>query len=194
MKTKTEKTKSVQIPFDGFYYSQADHIIENHIDSEIYYFENEHDKKIVLQWDDFSVNRIEFAKSYVDSYEQYVLNEHDIELKLQFDELTSPKFYNYTTDKIFCHVSDEVLSMLHERFIELSNAQDIIDDTFKSRDGFASFYDEFCHEWKDKPLSEWDENELSVLFPTVDDWFEVYETFISDGSLYECVTINKEGI
>ena len=192
MKTKLN-TKSVQIPFDGFYYSQADHIIGGHIESEIYYFEHEAENQRELDWSDFTVDFRKFAEFYVDQYVDYVANEYDIDLKLTFDELVQPREYNFTTDKIYCHVSMDQLETLYARLLELdrSEVQELIDERFKSRSGFASFYDEFCSEWKTKPLNEWDENELSILFPPVLDWWDVYEDFGCSGELYEFVTLNE---
>jgi len=75
--------------------------------------------------------------------------------------------------------------------MDRSESQELINDRFKSRSGFMSFYDEFVTDWAEKPLNEWDENELSILLPSVLDYWELYRDFNCSGELDECVTLNE---
>ena len=61
-----------------------------------------------------------------------------------------------------------------------------INGMFKSRDGFMSFYGDFVEEWKTKPFSQWDENEVSVLFPVFEiDYEDITETISNSISYTE---------
>ena len=186
-------TKSVQIPFDGFYGSISKYLIDTYIENEIEYYENEADEPKNVDWSDFTVDFHKFARYYVAAYIEYVANEYDMSLSLEFDELTRPREYNFQTDRIYCHVSMNQLETLHARFMQMdrSESQELINNRFKSRSGFASFYDEFVTDWAEKPLNEWDENELSILFPPVLDYWELYRDFNCSGELDEYVTLNE---
>ena len=109
---------------------------------------------------------------------------------MKFKALGRPKYYNYGTDRIFVEIPIVQLHHVHEQFLEEEFAQKIVEDRFKSRDGFASFYDEFCDNWRTKPLGNWDHNELSVLFDDlgIED-HDLYEDMNCNGELYDLITL-----
>lgn len=86
----------------------------------------------------------------------------------EFEEMTSPKFYNFETDRLFGKFSETVLTTLYQRLhAEPYALGDVLtplartfQNLFTSRDGFASFYG---NEVPEKPLAEWDHNELYAL-------------------------------
>ena len=101
------------IPFDGFYESfisdDIDHQIGQQIewDSDIYDL-NEDEQQIL--WDNYlSVNRSSFynqiAEHYTDLYID-ALNERlkGFTLNAKFNLLTSPREYNFETDRIFIDI------------------------------------------------------------------------------------------
>lgn len=184
-------TVSVQIPFDGFYESYAMHAIDSVIESDLEHLEeNGHAIDSTLCSVDFQ----KFAQLYVDLYQKWLEDEELIRgINLEFDELVSPRFYNYGTDRIYCKVSKNDLWRLYTRFTRFSRAeesQQLIENRFKSRPGFASFYDDFVNEWKEKPLDQWDENELAILFPdpfNTDKAAYFYDDANCNGSVSECI-------
>ena len=110
---------------------------------------------------------------------------------MKFKDLERPRFYNHGSDKIFVEVP---IVQLYELYVQFSNddfAQELINRRFKSRPGFASFYDSFCDNWRTKPLGNWDHNELAVLFDDlgIDDHY-LYEDMNCNGELLELITLS----
>lgn len=177
--------KTVQIPFGGFYGSCAD--VE--IDSVISYYLEDNELE---DCPDYSIDFEGLAKHYVDLYTSYVLDEYGTTLELKFKELSQPSEYNFEADKIYCSIAISDIWALYHSFLLLPNAQDLINTRFASRDGFASFYDEFCECWRVKPLLEWDVNELSILLPPVEDYCILYEDADSNGDITNAITLTPE--
>ena len=100
----------------------------------------------------------EVMKAYAAEYAEQFSREFDI--PLEFDSLESPRFYNFTTDRIFCRVPLEVCTRL---FLEVDDdtLEATARDMFTSRDGFSSFYSPDVSEWGD--VSEWDHNQIECL-------------------------------
>ena len=165
---KTQNKFLVQIPFDGFYQSVTDAMIDSEIENYIYNKQEENSD--YNDYPDYRVNFDYLAREYVKAYQSWMKENDYPTIALEFESMVSPREYNFTTDRIFCYVGFSDIDKLYSLFIECEDAQKIINDTFKSRDGLVSFYDDFCHEWKTKPLAEWDHNELMVLFPEPDYW------------------------
>ena len=84
----------------------------------------------------------------------------------EFEELTSPRFYNFETGRVFAKIDAVVLRALLRRLLLVDNSWALdreVRNQFTSYDGFASFYDNDPEALKAKPLEEWDHNELGVL-------------------------------
>lgn len=99
------------------------------------------------------------AKAYAETF-AYWLGEHlDMSVNYEFEELVSPAYYNFETDRIFVKLP---LAALQRMYIGLDEADKVkaFKDLFTSRDGFHSFYD---NREPEKPLAEWDANELYAL-------------------------------
>ena len=58
-----------------------------------------------------------------------------------FDGLYSPKYYNYSTDKIEAKISYNNYFRIYGKFIVDDNFNNYVNEASKSRDGFASFYE-----------------------------------------------------
>jgi len=157
------KTYSVNLPwFPGFYDSQLDNLIDREIEEEI---ENTGD-----EWDEvdkranYQAARVAICKAWVKAFAK------ESGVAMEFDEISSPKEYNFTTDRVFVTITQAELDKIKEARTEtlpMSNTpafKDILKKWFTSRDGFMSFYsndsedDEWC-----KPVEEWDHNQLSAL-------------------------------
>lgn len=184
------ETVSIQIPFDGFYESFAMRAIDSVIDSDLEYLaEKGHTTDSTLCRVDFN----KFARLYVDLYQKWLEDNEGVTVSLEFDELISPRKYNFGTDRIYCKVSDEDLRTLYTRFMadEDGTAQEHIENRFRSRSGFASFYDDFCSDWKTKPFDQWDANELAILFPdpydTESDYSNFYDDADCNGNVSDCI-------
>ena len=129
------------IPFEGFYYSVYDSIIDGIIESEISegYLTEKETEKI-----DYNNLRLELSKHIFDCILELFNDEFDLFTDndyITFDGLYSPKYYNYSTDKIKAIISPEIYSTLLNKFEDNKVFIDYVNESSKSRDGFASFYE-----------------------------------------------------
>ena len=193
------------IPFDGFYNSYISSDIEHQIgqqiewDADIYDF-NEDEEQIL--WDNYlSVNRSSFyneiAEHYTDLYID-ALNERleGFTLKAKFNLLTSPKEYNFETDRIFIdierdHAIDFIKYIIKNHKKELENK---IKERFTSRSGFWSHYKNGLDLWT-QDYSEWDHNQIGTCFELFDfDELNFYES-LSETIMFNLGnTLGKDGI
>ena len=166
------------IPFDGFYNSYISSDIEHQIgqqiewDSDIYDL-NEDEQQIL--WDNYlSVNRVSFyneiAEHYTDLYID-ALNERleGFTLNAKFNLLTSPREYNFETDRIFIDIErDHAIGFIKYTIKnykkELENK---IKERFTSRSGFWSHYKNVLDLWT-QDYSEWDCNMIGTCFELFD--------------------------
>lgn len=86
-------------------------------------------------------------------------------LRMAFEEMTSPRGYNFQTDRLFALMP---LTELRRMFAK-SKAEGhetlayVIRWRFTSCSGFISGYSNRLDDWTSKPLAEWDHNEYSTL-------------------------------
>ena len=185
------------IPFDGFYNSYISSDIEHQIGQQIEWdtdiFDLNEDEQQIL-WDNYlSVNRSSFyneiAEHYTDLYID-ALNEklEGFTLKAKFNLLTSPREYNFETDRIFIdieknHAIEFIKYIIKNYKKELENK---IKERFTSRSGFWSHYKNGLDLWT-KDYSEWDHNQIGTCFELFDfDELNFYE------SLSETIMFNLE--
>ena len=166
------------IPFDGFYESfisdDIDHQIGQQIewDSDIYDL-NEDEQQIL--WDSYlSINRSYFYNQIAEDYTNFyieILNRRlkGFTLKAKFNLLTSPREYNFETDRIFIdieknHAIDFIKYIIKNYKKEL---EEKIKDRFTSRSGFWSHYENGLDLWT-IDYSEWDHNQIGTCFELFD--------------------------
>ena len=187
------------IPFDGFYNSYISSDIEHQIGQQIewdcdIYDLNENEQQIL--WDNYlSVNRIffynEIAEHYTDLYID-ALNERleGFTLKAKFNLLTSPREYNFETDRIFIdierdHAIDFIKYIIKNHKKELENK---IKERFTSRSGFWSHYKNGLDLWT-QDYSEWDHNQIGTCFELFFELFDFDELYFYE-SLSETIGYN----
>ena len=120
------KTKFL-IDFGGFYHS----IHSDEIDNRIQYFEINEDK----------VNYKETCNSYCIEFIDSVNDM--LELDLKFIQIDSPKFYNFTTDKIEVEINENDFNKLKDIYLNSNEFIDYVNENSKSCSGFISFYNGF---------------------------------------------------
>ena len=193
------------IPFDGFYNSYISSDIEHQIgqqiewDSDIYDL-NEDEQQIL--WDNYlSVNRSYFYNQIAEHYSDlYIdaLNERleGFTLKATYKFFTSPKEYNFETDRIFIEIEKNHCIEFIEHIVknykkELENK---IQDRFTSRSGFNSFYKNSLNLWT-QDYSKWDHNQIGTCFELFDfDELNFYES-LSETIIFNLGnTLGQEGI
>lgn len=139
----------IQIPFSGFYYSIHDSIMDN----ELEYYPLDIQNKLFdsINWYEL---RLEYARIYCEQFA------HKFNIDLTFESMASPKYYNFSTDRIFADISESEVQRIFENTPK-SYLEKTCRDMFTSRDGFSSFYDPDFKSWGD--LLEWDHNQLFAL-------------------------------
>ena len=168
------------IPFDGFYESFISADIEHQIgqqiewDSDIYEL-NVNEEKIL--WDNYlSINRSSFYSQIAEDYTNFYIDDlnaklnyaypdHGFTLNAKFSLLTSPREYNFSTDRIFIdieknHAIDFIKYIIKHYKKEL---EEKIKERFTSRSGFWSHYKNGLDLWT-QDYSEWDHNQIGTCF------------------------------
>ena len=172
------------IPFDGFYNSFIDDDIDHQIGQQIewdcdIYDLNVNEEKIL--WDSYlSVNRSYFYNQIAEDYTNFYIDDlnaklnyaypnHGFTLNAKFSFLTSPKEYNFETDRIFIdieknHAIDFIKYIIKHYKKEL---EEKIKQRFTSRSGYWSHYKNTLDSWT-QDYSEWDCNMIGTCFELFD--------------------------
>ena len=123
------------IEFGGFYNSTHEASIECRIDMDI-------EEKYIKDYD--SINWQETYNSYIDDYcyklSSFILNEYNVDIDFKDISLYSPKYYNYSTDKIDCKISSNQVNKLNKALLKDDDFLNFLKERTKSYDGYMSFY------------------------------------------------------
>lgn len=160
----------INIPmFPGFYCSVLDQIIDGAVERETEYLELTDEQQNTL-WvsSDYSDVRLTMAQEWLELLQSETFFYNDIDIELTFHSITSPKYYNYETDRLFAEISEADARKLFAMLRGDNRLHDTIKGRFTSCDGFISHYSNDIDEWLDKPLMEWDCNELGTLLLALD--------------------------
>jgi|SRR5210317_325476 hypothetical protein len=125
--TETLNKTRFLIDFGGFYHSVHSDILDIQID----YFEIDED----------NVNYKETCNSYCNEFIDS-LNDM-LELNLKFIKIDSPKFYNFSTDKIEAEINENDFNKLKDTYLNSNEFIDYVNENSKSYSGFISFYNGF---------------------------------------------------
>ena len=166
------------IPFDGFYESfisaDIDHQIGQQIEWDCDIYDLNEDEQQIL-WDNYlDNNRSYFYNQIAEDYTNFyidALNERlkGFTLKAKFNLLTSPKEYNFETDRIFIEIEENHAVDFIEHIVKnyKKELEQKIEDRFRSRSGFISFYKNSIDLWA-KDFKEWDCNMIGTCFELFD--------------------------
>jgi len=146
----------IKIPFQGFYYSIHSDLIdwttENYLDEDRY-----SEDQLIEFCGEFS-----YSKKTLDDYcKMYCKNlSKAIKINFTFESLDSPRFYNYSTDRIFANIDEsEIIKMLS--FIDKKEFSKLCKKRLTSRDGFISHYDPDFRNWG--KVADLDHNQLGLV-------------------------------
>ena len=166
------------IPFDGFYESfisdDIDHQIGQQIEWDTDIYDLNEDEQQVL-WDNYlDINRSYFYNQIAEDYTNFyieILNRRlkGFELKATYKFFTSPREYNFSTDRIFIeigenHAIDFIKYIIKHYKKEL---EEKIKQRFTSRSGYWSHYKNTLNSWT-QDYSEWDCNMIGTCFELFD--------------------------
>lgn len=196
---------STRLPFAGFYETIWDHALDHEAESLADHIAEEpgryapaltiageHDILDGLIFDamDYSAARAVIVRDYVVEYARWLAETLGLPgITIDFEEMTSPRYYNFETDRLFAKLPLPVFTLILARLDgDHPEAFDAaVRAAFTSRDGFASFYDNDPAALRAKPLKDWDHNELYVLLTA---WTEANTDGESiDVLLYEDVEV-----
>lgn len=179
---KTErKPLFVNVPFDGFYNSlwsgefddieqrECENLANDRQDEDGIAPElrlSESDFADAFYWSsDYSAMYAAAAETIGNAYSDLASEKLGFELGLTFEEMTSPKEYNFETDRLFMSIPRDSVAMLFRmaRRDKFEKLEAVIRKRHTSCSGFISFYSNCLGDWLSKPVSTWDHNELGTL-------------------------------
>lgn len=201
------KTLSTTIPFCGFYESILSYEMDSTLEREIEWRqENEREEGIAsherLDESDYSqiydqninygIWQEHLAKEWLASFENYFSDTVEEKISFTFEEMTSPREYNFETDRLFASISLKDAAKLYAKAKEneFSDLKDCIKEQFTRRDGFIPHYSNNIDHWLAKPLKSWDHNEIGTLILSFfrgdhDLHFSLFESMSENGDFDE---------
>lgn len=162
------------IPFSGFYESIHSSMIDDAVEGLV----RDDCGEIVEGCEDifWEVNYPEvfdkYAKMYLENFNIVLNYETKLNIKLHYDELSSPREYNFTTDRIFAKISQRNVKLLY-KLVDKKILEDLIAKRFTSCSGFISYYDNKLADWG--KIETWDHNQVGTLLEAVAIMFKIDE-------------------
>ena len=172
---------SINIPFPGFYESvlsnEMDHCLEQYCEHMIEESGREYEfsehmsldeselAEIIIEATTYDIIHNKLAENWVESFAHVAGDYLPFKLNLSFEEMISPRYYNFETDRVFCQIPYYQVKRLAaiSRKDNHKTLSKVIKDNCTSYDGFRSFYSNELRDWLEKPLVDWDHNELGLL-------------------------------
>jgi len=150
----------VTLPFSGFYNSLHDSEIDSTIeqmfsDRDTGCERNEGLESALFVKCDFRQVHENYARAYAEAFGQ----EFEV-AGLKFESMSSPKYYNFETDRIFATVTKKELARIYRK-VSRADLAALVAEKFTSRSGFISFYPADLAEWG--PVNTWDHNQYGTL-------------------------------
>lgn len=192
-----------QIPFPGFYESMINKGIDGAIESQVCSLMDEEFSELSESEIDNAIYRnLKFsgildyvARQWVEYFNDYIMDECGFNPGFIFESIKSPREYNFKTDRLFCHVSIDIMHEMLDMVSPMTWAN-TIRKRHSSRSGFISFYSDDPADWE-KPIDEYDHNELQTIIEAFladnvnDEWeWDIFERMIYDSvfdyALNEC--------
>lgn len=112
-----------------------------------------------------------YAQLYLEAFNDSLSQACGVKFKLSWESMSSPREYNFTTDRLFADIADKKVTELFRK-VDKKVLDKRARGTFTSYDGFRSFYSPDYTTWG--PVLTWDHNQLGVLIEAL--WYE----FVSD--------------
>ena len=133
---KLDKIETV-IEFGGFYESIHSHWIDRNIESN---YDNGDLPEYHYDNIDYQKTHDSYIEDYCRKFKSYILNKFKLNIDFKNISLNSPKFYNYSTDTIYCDVDKKQAKKLINHFNKDSEFLEYLKDRTTSYDGYMSLY------------------------------------------------------
>ena len=138
---KASEPVKTTINFGGFYNSIHDDNIEWACESYFTDDDGNCDWDIILDSVDFKKIRGVYIDLYCDLFSDWLKENYNLAIKFKNISLSSPREYNFETDKILCDINQVENESLINAMYAKPAFLDWVKDRTKSRSGFISFYD-----------------------------------------------------
>lgn len=170
-------TVEIAIPFSGFYESMHSDAVDDCLGlSENEYYESKREtennvpkeKREYPTYEELEAryDAIDWQQAHEDYSRAYVVEFSKlIKISLSFVVLTSPREYNFTTDRIFVRAPLPALISLYGKTDNEALTKKV-EDRFTSRDGFSSFYNNDLAQWEAEGLQNFDHNQWETVIET----------------------------
>lgn len=163
----------VKLPFSGFYDSVHDQLLDDCLYDDQVNFPD------VDNWNEVHPA---YARMYAGEFFHYIKHNYDLDLKYTFGELSSPREYNFETDKIFVEVENIQDLVNHVGNNCLDRFKALVKERCTSYDGFISYYPNDLAEWGH--YSEWKAPQFGICLEAVFETFDIdTELVIMDGAI-----------
>ena len=188
-----DKLVEVEIPwFPGFYESELSDLVDRELE---YMFDYEGDGFSKMPEDfwkevDYDTTFRNIAKIWLEGYQCWLKGEHELDTPLAWSTMTSPKEYNFTTDRIFAHVKLNDMAAAFRK-VGTKSVRLAAEERFTSYDGFMSFYDSDIRTWG--KLSTWDHNQLGTIFYALGNPGELMYDANCNGGISNAVVLTEKG-
>ena len=181
--SKKEGYLLTTIPFSGFYetywseYFCYDLEHENAAEAYPDKSDSELNDVVMAVYDTINhqATREAIASEYVHQFNHYY------DTSLEFESLQSPREYNFTTDRIFCHISINEFKRIY-RACDKAKLAEYIKDKFTSYDGFASSYSNDLNDWIVEGLVNSDHNQMGAV---IEAWLIEYHLDLKEHGYIE---------
>lgn len=148
----------VMIPFSGFYETHHNAVFDDAIEHAFSELDTTLASNLAGRVT-AECNWPAVFHAYATEYAERFFQEF-LDLKLGAVELSSPREYNFVTDKIIVEVDEGVMWMLHNLAMDRGLAQ-LVHDELAPRSGFAPYYSQDIEDWG--PLQEWEPAQLELI-------------------------------
>lgn len=173
-----------RLPFPGFYESELSAAVDweaetraewyaelqGDVDSRDYIadpllrIEADRIGELFSEHSDFSKAYDLVAREWVEAFDTVFATETGLHLNLRFESMSSPREYNFSTDRVFAYLDRAAALKLRAMAIaDRDRLAKVVGDNFTSYSGFVSFYSDDVADLIAKDPEELDHNEWCVF-------------------------------
>jgi hypothetical protein len=159
------------IPFAGFYNTMHDAQIDDALEQMISDSSGCHsisDRIAEEIWMHVQTPMTQYTRKFVDSFNLQLNAETDLNIRLEWESVSSPREYNFSTDRIFATISFSDFQAMFNR-VDKAILSEVCRKSFTSCSGFISHYSPDWREWGS--LTEWDHNQIGTVLTALVEQF-----------------------